>query len=151
MSAPVPLYSVPQAFDSVRALLARAKTILSGTFIAAGTYTSQQISIFNPIIAPGQTLAILFNLTAVSGTGSVTLRVEQQDPVSGIWVGVCTDAVRTTTATALLHIGPGSTRVGGMANFGMTAYQTQLLGAVRVVVSHADGSNYTYGVTWQAG
>ena len=117
-------------------------TVLSSAARTAST-TSSSFTVL-----PGQTLTLQLNITAASGTGGLTLRVDMLDPVSGVWSGICQDtSARTTTLTNMYQVGPGSTRSGGMVNASLLGYQAQLVGPVRVTITAGDASSYTYGIT----
>ena len=103
-------------------------------------------------VKPGQHLTLFFSITVVSGTGGLTLQVQQQDPTTGTWYTVANDsAARTTVIAFEYQIGAAAARGGGMSNVSALGYQLQLMGPVRINISVGDASAYTYSVTYIVG
>lgn len=86
--------------------------------------------------------AIFFlNTTAVSGTGSITFRLDGKDPISGQYFAFHSAPAITTTGHRAYMIYPGIVA-------GLTDRLSAVLPRIfRPVVVHADGSSYTYSMS----
>lgn len=88
---------------------------------------------------------VTLNVTAASGTGGLSLRIQVQDPVSGTFFNY------NATPTAVTATGMYSYLVYPGVSGGFT---TQLSPVVlprtwQISVSHGDGTSYTYSVGYQ--
>ncbi len=82
------------------------------------------------------------NVTAASGTGGLTVRVQAKDPVSGAYVSLnAAPAVVTAVGTFAYLLYPGA-GAGGLTQ----ATSGGLPRTWRVQVTHGDASSYTYSV-----
>lgn len=99
MNVPVETPQPVQALGVVASQSHKIGTILSSTSRAAATYVSDPID--NPN-HPG--VRLFFNLTDVGGAGTVTAKVQVQDPSSGEWMdlaGAVTTALAAVALTSL--------------------------------------------------
>ncbi len=114
---------------------------VEGTAItsAARTATLNSNDITNP---NGRGLLIFLNVTAASGTGGLTLRVQAKDPVSGNYYAL-NAAPTAVTATGLqcYNVSVGAQSTNAAQNVG-----TALPRTFRINVTHGDSSSYTYSV-----
>jgi hypothetical protein len=79
------------------------------------------------------------NVTAASGTGGLTVRIQAQDPVSGNWVSVnAAPTAVTATGTYFYQVYPG-------ASAGATQTTSSVLSHTwRIQINVGDSSSYTY-------
>ena len=85
---------------------------------------------------------IFLNITAASGTGGLTLRVQARDPVSGNYFALhAAPAAVVATGLQVYVLYPGVTG-------GAVSQPTQIIlpRTWRVQVTHGDATNYTYSV-----
>lgn len=85
-------------------------------------------------------LYLVIDVTAVTLTPSVTVKVSGVDRVSGKTYDILTSAAITGTGTTVLHIGPGITAA---ANAQEDQYVPPIF---RVTATHADADSITYSV-----
>lgn len=110
-----------------------------GTLLASATRTATTTT-------PDQTnynargVLVFFNITAVSGTGGLTLSIQWKDPVSGTtYSNLLVGSALTTAGARIYQVYPAAS--GGTASTGAALPRTW-----RVSVAHGDASNYTYSV-----
>lgn len=113
----------------------------------SGTLLTSQARTANPSSTPqtnynARGVLITLNVTASSGTGGLTLRIQAQDPASGTFFNYnASPTAVTATGMYSYLLYPGIS--GG--------FTTQLTPIVlpktwQIVVSHGDGTSYTYSV-----
>jgi len=83
-------------------------------------------------------LRIIIDITASSGTPSVTPTIDSYDSLSGKWYTILTGAAITGTGTTILKIYPG---IAVVANFSASDV---LDGLTRLVMTHATADSITY-------
>ncbi len=141
-----------QRGDSLEALVAKQVGVpVTGTLLASAARTaSTSTASFD---ASGfRTLVLFLNISAASGTGGLRLFVEYQDPISGLWrtpIVVPSSAV-TSIQLVPVCVGPGlgslssgaSVSAGGIVGLPLSS-------AMRITVSHSDGSSYTYSLGYE--
>lgn len=122
----------------------------TGTLLASAARTATTTSALTLDTTGYDTITLMLSITAASGTGGLTLRLEMQDPVSGIWMGLGADTTaRTTTNQLGFQFGPGSPGTQtGISTFSTLFKQCAFTGPIRVTVAHGDASSYTYAVTY---
>ncbi|MDH7570212.1 MAG: hypothetical protein QHJ73_11580 [Armatimonadota bacterium] len=82
-------------------------------------------------------------VTQVSGSGNIRLVVRAKDPQSGEMFDLLSGAAVTSAGWFAYELGPGASGTGGNV---VQRVSGELPRDWDVVVLHADGSNYTYGV-----
>ncbi len=89
-------------------------------------------------------LAIL-NVSAASGTGGLTTKIQGKDPVSGNWIDLLADGAAILAAgTYGFELNPSAGAASGGVRAAVARHLPQ---EWRVTVAHGDGSNYTYSVS----
>jgi hypothetical protein len=137
----------PQDTDTERLLLARllaasaVKTTGTALASAARTATTQS----SDIDTNGYSrIAIFLNVTAASGTGGLNIRIRAKDPVSlGYAPLIISFTAITSVQTVPLLAGPGLGAILAGSNNGCVA-GVALPETIRLEVTHADASSYTY-------
>lgn len=143
----------PQQGDSIQTLLARLiGTEDRGTLLASAARTAS-VTANLPSPVRGRRAAVLFwDVTAASGTGGLTLAIQALDPMSLKWFewGFCPTS--TVTGSRIVTIGAGYAASGITLNAGGNqSFVTQLplVSQVRIRISHADASSYTYSLGYE--
>lgn len=109
-------------------------TVLPSAARTATTSSADQIN------RNGRGVMVFLNITAASGTGGLTIKIQGKDPVSGNYISIYTAgsaATATGTFPAVVYPGVGTTISGA---------SDPLPATWRVQVQHGDASNYTYSV-----
>lgn len=91
---------------------------------------------------PGGTrfATLVLDVTAVTATPALTMKLEGVDRLSGkVWT-IIEDAAVATVSTSLLHAGPGLTAAANVTANAM------IPPVVRVTVTHGDADSATYSV-----
>ena len=83
---------------------------------------------------------VVFDITAVPGTDTVTLTIQGKDPVSGKYFTLLAGASQAATATVVMRVFPGATAAANLAA------NDCLPATWRVSVAHSASSNFTYSV-----
>ena len=96
----------------------------------------------NPMVPDASGLVAYLNVTAVPGTDTVQLVLEEQDPVSLVWSTVAATTATAVTGMVRLKIKPSITAVAATTT-GVTV-QDVLPAIWRIRVVHSAGSNFTY-------
>ncbi len=110
--------------------------------IADGTYSATQASA-DQVNYNARGIAIVFDITAVPGTDTVTIRLQMKDAVSGKYITLAEDSAQAGMATRLLIVYPGIGSASGAIN---VAASFPLPRTWRVQVSHSAASNFDYSV-----
>ena len=110
--------------QSVLASAARTATNTSGDFINVGC----------------SGIDLIFDITAVPGTDTVTLTIQGKDPVSGKYYTLLAGAAQSGVATVRMRIYPGLTAVANVDANGI------LPSIWRVSIAHSAASSFTYSV-----
>lgn len=117
-------------------------TLLPSAARTATVYSDTQRNLYG-----ARGVQIVLNVTAASGTGGLTLTIEQFDPASGVWFGItaAATAVTATTSTPKVYtVYPNGTAT---ASHNVTALTSTSISAIwRVKVTAGDSSSYTYSV-----
>ena len=113
---------------------------IEGTALASAARTAQTNS-SDIITYNANKIYVFLNVTAASGTGGLTVRVQAKDPVSGNYFSInsAPTAVTSTTSNGYL-IGPGVSAGGTQAT------SSVLPRTIRIQVQVGDSSSYTYSV-----
>lgn len=120
-----------------------------GTLLASATRTAvtttPQITVYN-----ASALAVSLNVTAVSGTGGLVLRIQTIDPASGAVYNLNTPpAAVTAVSPNLFVLGLGASGTpGGAADQYTTMFVPR---TVQVTIYPEDSSSYTYSVSYWLG
>ena len=96
----------------------------------------------NPMVPDASGLVAYLNVTAVPGTDTVQLVLEEQDPVSLVWSTVAATTATAVTGMVRLKIKPSITAVAATTT-GVTV-QDVLSAIWRLRVVHSAASNFTY-------
>lgn len=110
-------------------------TLLASAARTATTSSADQ-TLFN-----GRGVAVIIDVTAVTGAPSVTFAIEVKDSVSSKYVAVLTSAAITGTGTTRLRIYPGITAT---ANVSASDIMDRTW---RVTATHANADSITYSVS----
>lgn len=117
-------------------------TLLPSAARTATVYSDTQRNLYG-----SRGVQIVLNVTVASGTGGLTLTIEQFDPASGSWFAITAapTAVTATTSTPKVYaVYPNGTAT---ATTNVTALTSTLIPATwRVKVTAGDSSSYTYSV-----
>lgn len=84
---------------------------------------------------------VVYDATAVTGSGSFTIAIQGKDPVSGKYYALLTGTARSTTGTDVLTVYPGITAAAN------TAASMVLPRTWRVVATYNSGTNQTFTVS----
>lgn len=86
---------------------------------------------------------IVLDMTAVSGTPSITYTVQGKDKVSGKYYNILTSAAITTVSTNIIQVYPGIPETANVSESSI------LPGTWRVIVTHstADAVSYSVGAS----
>lgn len=108
---------------------------------SAGGYVSTDVTNHNC-----RGIYVFFDVTDASGTGGVTLYVEAKDPISGVYRAIH-DAFGIVTTTGNRHylIYPGLLDTLNNATAIVNGIMPRTF---RFKMTHGDGSNYTYSVSY---
>ena len=117
------------------------QTILGKTLIDP-TSSNTDARFAQSVIQEASGLIAYLNITTASGTGGLSLVLEEQDHVSGTWNQIA--ATTGTTATSLVTLKIKAAIAAVAASGTKVAVQDILPANWRLRVVHADGSNYTY-------
>jgi hypothetical protein len=114
------------------------------SLIASSAYTTSQQSADQVNLGSSSILAYL-NVSAASGTGGLTLRIEGKDSVSGnyFYLNAAPTAVQATGQYGYV-LGPGCVSSGGSIQ---QTTASILPKTWRIWVAVGDSSNYTYSVS----
>jgi len=101
----------------------------------------------NPIFSTGinpevSGIIAYLNVTAVPGTDTVQLVVEEQDPASGAWSTVAATTATAATGLVKLKIKQAITAIAATTT--LVQVQDTLPAIWRVKVVHSAGTNFTY-------
>jgi hypothetical protein len=91
----------------------------------------------------GKGLVVIMDVTAVTATPALTLKVEGYDPVSGKYWTILQSAAYATTGTRVHTVYPGATVATNLA------VSDVLPRSYRVSVTHGDADSATYSVSAQ--
>jgi hypothetical protein len=117
----------------------------SGTLLAPATRTTSTSSTVQVNDGTASGVILYLNVTAASGSGGLTVKVNAIDPTSGQAMPILADTAAITTArTAVFVVAPGASVVGQSTNVVRAVTPIPLPSQWSVTVSHGDGSNYTY-------
>lgn len=83
---------------------------------------------------------ITIDVTAVSATPTITVKVEGKDPLSGAFYTILTSAGLTATGTVVLRIGKDIIAAANVAANAM------LPSEYRITSTHTDGDSITYSI-----
>ncbi|MCL6542045.1 MAG: hypothetical protein K6T87_15930 [Roseiflexus sp.] len=109
-------------------------TVLSSAVRSSTTNSSDFIN------QNGRGLKVVFNITAVPGTDTVTLSIEGKDPLSGVYYTIFSGAAESSIGTKVYTIYPGIPIVENVSANDI------LPRTWRVKVTHSAGTNFTYSV-----
>lgn len=87
-------------------------------------------------------IVVTFDITAVPGATTVTLSIEDKDPVSGKYVAVLTGAAEVAVATRQYTLHPGIVEAAN------SKVALPLPRTWRIKVTHSGAGNFTYSVGW---
>lgn len=114
---------------------------VEGTALASAartaTTSSADITNYN-----GKTLMIIFRITSVPGTDTVTCGVEWKNPADGAYYSIASDSAQSTATTRRIQVGLAA---GTGGNFDKTA-QVGLPRTFRITITHSATSSFTYSV-----
>lgn len=125
----------------VSAARTTAQTIVGRTLIDP-TFNNSDSRLAQSIIPEASGLIAYLNITAASGTGGLSLVLEEQDPVSGTWNQLAATTGTTSTGLVTLKIKPAIAAIAASAT--KVASQDILPPIWRLRVAVGDSSNYTY-------
>ena len=112
---------------------------IAGTLLASAARTATTSSA-DQTNYNGQAVAVTFNITAVPGVETLTLKIEAKDPVSGAYTTLLTGAAQSGTGTTRLRVGTNITASANVA-------AADVLGRTwRVTVTHSAAGSFTYSV-----
>lgn len=131
------------------------RVLLRSAIRTATTATSSQLqAVQGNSVAIGpyieydaQSARFYLNVSAVSGTGGLTLQIRAYDRASGNSI-VLTSNATAITAAGLYCFDVGSL-VGGATGNRLVAFQGYLPVQYDVNIVHADGSSYTYSLSME--
>lgn len=148
------LSSLPPAFPSVQTrssidvfdtipnaqTAVRQNTDITLLSSAARTATTASADV-NSVNLRG--ITVVLNVTAASGTGGLTLKIQGKDPLSGNYVDLLSATTPVTAVGTYTYVVyPGASLAGGV----IQVSSLPLPRIFRVQVVHGDGSSYTYSV-----
>lgn len=109
------------------------------SFLPSAARTSDTTSSvrLNPTNRAGH---FIVNVTAVTGSAQITVQIEAEDDLSGVWYPLLISNPITTTGTTVLKIGPGYVPVPGL-----TAADNLPLN-LRAFVDHLNADSITYSI-----
>lgn len=113
------------------------------TLIPSAAYTATPNSKQFPI-ADADGIVVILSATAVTATGSLTLKIEGVDPLSGATWTILTSAAVTAVGTTIYKVHPNLPAASGTWGSGV---QDVVPPYVRVTVTHANGVSVTYSVS----
>jgi hypothetical protein len=88
---------------------------------------------------------VILNVTAASGTGGLTTKVQARDPISGNWIDLVADAAAIlATGTYAFEVNPSAGAASGGVRAAVARHLPQ---EWRITVAHGDASSYTYSVS----
>ena len=140
MSIYVPL--VQGLYTALASAVRTATQIIVGKTLIDPSSAIADARLAQSIVQEASGLIAYLNITAASGTGGLSLVLEEQDHVSGTWNQVAATTGTTATGLVTLKIKPAIAAVGATAT--KVAVQDILPANWRLRVVHADASNYTY-------
>ena len=109
-----------------------ATVIVLGSTLTGSNISGQQ----------GSGLTAYLNVSAVPGTDTVQLVLEEQDPTSGVWTAVAATTATAVTGLVTLKLGVG---IAAIAATTTAVAVNQILPAIwRIRVVHSAGTNFTY-------
>lgn len=110
---------------------------------AARTTTQTQPEVTN-FSANGITAYL--NITVVPGVDTVLLRLEEKDPLTGVWTPVTATLAQVATGMVILKCMPGVAAVAAAASGVVTP--AVLPHRWRLVVVHSGAGSFTYSVSY---
>ncbi len=122
----------------------RRRNNVEATALASAARTSSTNSA-DQVNYNGRGVQVVLDVTAASGTGGLTVRIQGKDPVTGKYYNLnAAPTAITATGTYVYTLSPGE------SNAASGDVQQRTAGALprtwRVSVTHGDGSSYTYSV-----
>jgi hypothetical protein len=141
--------TTPSLHDDERTLLYRllelsqAKTTGTALASAARTVTTSSTDI---LTGGARAILVYYDITAVSGTGGLILTIKGLNPTSGTYFVGPAGATRTTVGAWTHSQGLGISSGGVVTNGNNSYVGFPLPDTIRLEVSHADASSYTYSV-----
>lgn len=112
-------------------------TTLLASAVRAATVTGDAKTNLN-----ASSLTAYLNVTAVPGTDTVLLQLQEQDPVSGTWVTIAATSAQVATGLIVLKIGPSIAAIA--ATVAAVGVNQLLPHKWRLNVVHSAASNFTY-------
>jgi hypothetical protein len=85
-------------------------------------------------------LMMVVNVTAITATPQITVRIDFWDDASGTWSTLLTSVAITTVVKTILRVGPGNTNTANVA------VNEALPDRLRVDITHLDADSITYSV-----
>lgn len=108
--------------------------------LAARTATTSSANLINRNCAG---IRVFINVTALVDTPSITVSIEEKDPISGNYVALLTSAAITTTGQkTTLVIYPGLTAAANVVA------SSVLPRDFRITVTHGDADSITYSICY---
>ena len=89
-------------------------------------------------------IAVYLNVTAAPGVETLQLKLQEQDPASGVWSDVTGAATSATTATGMVRLKLKQAITTIAASATQVQVQDTLPAIWRVLVVHSAGGNWTY-------
>lgn len=111
-------------------------TLLASAARSASTSSADQTN-YN-----GRGVKVYFNITAVPGIDTVTLAIEDKDPISGAYTAILTGVAQVATGLTILTVYPGGLTTANLAS------PQPLPRTWRVTVTHSAGTSFTYSVAF---
>lgn len=139
---------IGQTEDDEKALLQRLlgsqrKLTAQGLAMAARTTQTNTADIIAPTY---RGIVIYLHVSAASGTGGLTLRIQGKDEFTGAYVTLATVSTAVTLVSVNSFIFGGG---GGSSGASSPALVGGILPDVfRIIVLHGDASSYTYAVSY---
>jgi hypothetical protein len=134
---------LPQADDSVAMLLARiAPVSRSGVGLVSGARTTTT-STASIDVGGARILTVFLDVTAVPGSGGLSVSVDMQDPITGQWSNCNFPSAPSVASVGITQY---QMPAGTISSTGCSI--AALTPNVRVRVTHASAVSYTYSLSW---
>lgn len=90
----------------------------------------------------GTCLTAHLNITAVPGVDTVLLQLQEQDPISGVWVTLAATLAQVATGLVILKVGVGISAIAAAAN--IVVVNQKLPYSWRLNVVHSAATSFIY-------
>lgn len=143
-----PAFGQIQRWETAPGVYENVKTPNYGsiTWLASAARTTTQ-TLADQTNTQARGIIVYCNVTVAPGVETLTLSVQEKDPLSAVYQVMAANTATTATGIITLRVYPDIAVVAASAT-GQTA-QNILPGSWRLVMTHSAGSSWTYSCSYQ--